>query len=280
MKKFLIAVLCLFFLSGCAVKLAYNFMGFIVNWHIGKYVSLNSGQQQFVDRELSEFHDWHRKTQLPLYANYVSGLTHRIQKDTLTAAWVHKETDTVQDLLDLSVNKIKPEIVGLMSTFTEDQVTEVMKNLAETREKYRKKYIDISDKKRYNKRRDEIYDRLGPFFGSFSAEQKQWIEAWSRQLEPYEALTSQQQSLWADAVKAALDQRKNPAELSKQLDQIMFYRTDDWDPELEKILDKNQQLTYELIAKLLDSQSEKQRAKLLHKLTSYREDFLALSGSP
>lgn len=279
MKKILIAILCLFCLSGCAIKLAYNFMGFIVNWHIGKYVSLNSGQKSFVDQEISEFHTWHRETQLPLYADYISGLTQRIQNDMLTAAWVHKETDTVQDLLDLSVNKIKPEIVGLISTFTEEQVAEVMKNLAETREKYRKKYIDISDEKRYNKRRDEIYDRLGPFFGSFSTEQKQWIEAWARQLEPYEVLTNQQQSLWADAVKAALEQRKDPAELSRHLDQIMFYRTDDWDPELEKILDKNQQLTYTLIAKLLTSQSEKQRAKLLHKLAGYREDFLTLSKS-
>ncbi len=276
-KKITLCFLCLFVLNACSAKLAYNFLGFVINWQIGKYVSLNKEQQAFADERIEAFHDWHRETQLPVYADYIDGLLLRMSKDEITGEWVHNETDIIQDLLDISVQQLKPDIVSLISSFDEEQVNEVIERFEKEREKYKKKHIDISQKKLIKRRKSELTDRLGPFFGRFTDEQKVWIEEWAHALEPYEALTLNQQKLWEKELKAALDVRENKKELGKRLDGIMLYRTDDWDPELEKILDKNQALTYTLIAKLLNNRTEKQTERFVRKLSAYRDDLKELS---
>lgn len=277
-KKLSLCILCLFTLNACSVKLAYNFLDFAINWQIGKYVTLTSKQQSIADKRIEAFHDWHRATQLPLYANYIDGLIARMETDQITADWVHKETDKIQDLLDLSVKQIKPDLVTLIASFDEKQVAEVMERFEKERDKYQKKHIDISEKKLLKRRKNELTDYLGPFFGHFTSEQKQWIDEWAHNLEPYEALTLKQQELWAIELKEALNARKNEEELSKRLDGIMLYRTDDWDPKLEEILDKNQDLTYNLIAKLLNNRTEKQRTRFVRKLSAYRDDLNELSS--
>lgn len=276
-KKLLLCCLCLFALSACSAKLAYNFLGFVINWQIGKYVTLNKQQQTIADERIEAFHQWHRKTQLPLYADYIDGLLARMRNDEMTAEWVHNETDIIQDLLDLSVQQLKPDIVDLISSFSDEQVTEVMERFEKEREKYQKKHVDVNPKKILKLRKSELTDRLGPFFGRFTTEQKTLIEEWAAALEPYEALTLKQQKLWEGELKAAMNVRKNKKELGARLDGIMLYRTDDWDPELEKILDKNQALTYTLIAKLLNTRTENQVERFERKLAAYRDDLNELS---
>lgn len=276
-KRFFIITLCLFLVSGCSTKLAYNFLPFLLKWYVGQYVSLTHEQKQTLSVSLKSFHTWHRTTQLPIYANYVQDVTHRIQSETITGKWIHNETDKVQLMIDDSVNILKPTAISLLASLSDKQTKEIEKNLKKDRKKYRKKYVDISDKKIIRNRKEKLLDYIGPFFGSFSKEQKRWIEDWAKNIKPYEALTLKQQQLLSEKINLALDNRKNRAELTRLVDEIMFYRTDDWDPELEAILDDNQESTYALLAKLVNSQKTNQKKKMLAKLNSYRKDFISLN---
>jgi len=277
MKKLLVVVVCLFCLSACSTKLAYNFMGFISKWYVGTYVSLDHEQKQLVESAIDVFKSWHRETQLPLYSDYIEGVITRIQQDDISGQWIHGETDQLQLLLDNSVNYLKPSIAKLMMSFSDEQTQEVLENLADDRKKYRKKHVDIDDKKRVKIQINELKSRLGPFFGRFTPEQKAWIEQWTAELKPYEKLTLEQQETWAGNVAEAFAVRNDKQQLRAKLEHVMFYRTDDWNPELQAALDFNQEITYDLVARLINSQSDKQRGKLVKKLTSYQQDFLELA---
>ncbi len=276
LKRFFIVTCCLFLISGCSTKLAYNFLPFLLKWYVGQYVSLNHEQKQKLDTAFKTFHVWHRNTQLPAYANYLKDVSVRLQSETITGKWVHNETDKVQLLIDDSVNILKPTAIELIMSLNDKQTKEILKKLEKDRKKYKKKYVDISNKKIIRKRKNDLLDYVGPFFGSFTKEQKQWIDEWGLSIEPYETLTLKQQKLLGDKIKDALDNRANQKKLTKLVDEIMFYRTDDWDPRLEEILDHNQKTTYELLAKLVNSQTKAQKTKMLNKLNKYRKDFISL----
>ncbi|MFT5083424.1 MAG: hypothetical protein ACI9Y1_001467 [Lentisphaeria bacterium] len=278
LKRGFLVFSCLILLTGCSsTKLAYNFLDFLLNWYVGNYISLEKSQKETTRNAIDDFHSWHQRTQLPLYANYIEGLIARLENDNITAEFIHKETDQVQDMVDISFNHLKPAIAELLASLSEEQAEELLKNLKKNRDKFKKKYLDISKKKLFKKREDTFKDNASSFFGRFSKQQKQSIELWSKTLTPYEALTLVQQQTWADELASALTVRHNRTTLAGKLDKLMFYRTDEWSPKLEKILDYNQQLTYTVIAQLVNTRSDKQRKKMTKKLRSYQSDFIELS---
>lgn len=277
MKRFIILFSCFFLLSSCSTKLAYNYLDIILKWKIGKYVTLNRKQKKFVDINIDEFHRWHRQSQLPRYSDYIQGVIERISTKEMNGELIHAETDEVQLLIDSSFEYLKPSIAELISSFDEKQSQQLLENFAKDRKKYHKKYVATKIERLYKKRADELTDNISPFFGKLTEEQKQWINAWSKNLQPYEALSLKQQETWGEHLKEALALRKDREALLEKLDQVMFYRTDDWDPELERILDHNQEITYSLLANLVNNQTPKQREKMFRKLNKYRTDFEALS---
>lgn len=277
MKKLLVIFTCLFCLNACSTKLAYNFLDYIVSWYVGQYVSLDRAQKSTFNKDIDRFHLWHRKTQLSRYAIYIDHLIKALQSEKITGEWIHHETDTIQDYLDTSINKLKPTAVQLMSSLSDKQVREIVKNLKKDRKKFRKKYINVSEKKLARQRKNDLLEYIAPFFGKFSHEQKTWIKQWVADVKPYEELTLKQQKIWSTKVKLALDQRHDKSQLQHLADEIMIYRTDDWDPELKEVLDYNQEISYALIARLVNSQSTKQRQRTIKKLKGYRDDLIALS---
>lgn len=278
MKKLAVLLICLFCLTSCSVKLAYKFLDFAMGWQLKRYVSLEGEQKDFAENKIDEFHAWHRRTQLPLYAAYIDTVLNYIQNENVDGEWIHGETDKVQLMLDDSVNFLKPSIIELAAGFSDEQVAEVMERFEKNREKFYKKYVDVSDQKRRDKQEDELKDSIGPFFGRLTDEQEAMIETWLDALKSYEALALKQQEVWSEKLQQALAQRENREALTQGLEQVMFYRTDDWDPELEAILDHNQEISYRLLADLYNSQTSKQREKTLKKLRDYRDDFLELAA--
>lgn len=279
MKKIFVIVICLFFLNACSIKVAYRFLGIIGKWHIGTYVSLEGPQKQLVDTMLDNFHDWHRSTQLSIYANYLDQVIPHLESEKITGEWIHQQTDIVQDMLDVSMIQLKPQITELMASFSDKQVEEIIKSLKKDRKKYRKKYVDTSEKKQSKRRKQQLLDYAGRFFGRLTPQQKVWLDEWEQSLWDYEVLTLQQQEILANKVEGTLALRKNREKLSPLVDEIIFYRSEKWEKDLQDVIDHNQVLTYELLAKLINSQTEKQRDKMLRKLRSYRDDCISLAKS-
>lgn len=273
-----VALIALLMLSGCTTKVAYNFLDWAIEWKIGKFVSLEGEQKDDMKRSIGEFHRWHRSTQLPLYAEYLTGLAERVKEKPLTGKAVHAETDRIQLLLDQSMEKVLPDVQRIASTLTERQVQEILEKVAEEREEYIDEHIEVSDKKRQKKRYKDFMKQADRWFGRLGSEQKAQVEKWSESLLPYEELNAQQQLIWQQQLKDLLAQREQPEKLEKGLRELMFYRTDNWLPELEKVLDRNQEITYEVVAKLINGLTPKQKRHFQEKLHDYAKTCRELAA--
>lgn len=277
-QRFILIIISLFLLNGCATKLAYNFLDWATLWYIESYVNLNTEQKKHTKNYLDEFHRWHRTTQLPHYALYLEGLQIRLGTNNMTGEMVHDETDTLQVFLDNSLNYLTPMFIELAATFTDKQVDELLKNLAKDRKKYSKDYINVDNEKLYKNRIDDLSDPLnmGGISG-FNASQKALLRQWNESLMPFETLTLKQQEIWADELAQALDNRNDKPALEKTLRKLLFVHTDHWDEALEKRMDTNQDLTYDMLAQLLNSLTPAQRKKMNRKIDGYIQDFRELA---
>lgn len=264
-------------LTSCSTKLAYNFMDWAIEWKIKGLVSLHGPQKEQMKLAVDRFHRWHRNTQLPEYADYLQQLAVRIEGDPITPKEIHAETDKVQLLVDQSIERALPSITSVLAQLDERQVQELLNSVVKKRQQYVEDYVDISPKKQAEKRYDDFVDYFKPWVGSLDRTQKEAIRRWSESLLPFETLNVEQQKLWERRLGSILENRKE-ANLDTKLRELMFYRTDNWLPELEKVLDQNQAQTYQLIAQLVNGLSDKQKRHLLDELRDYAQICRELSA--
>lgn len=277
-KPFVLTVLICFLLGACSsTKLAYGFLDWVLGWHIGKYVSLNAEQDKFTKTAIDDFHSWHRRTQLPLYADYIKGLKLRLTSGEVTGDQIHAETDQLQIFLDRSIEELIPTLVQLASSLSDTQTKELQKNLKKEREDYKKKYVEVDDDEKYELRKKELKKHLNRVLGPLNKTQKVGLDNWAKSLVPYEQLTFEQQQTWAMQAASAMKIRENKTELENQVRALMFYHAENWGDEAESTIDKNQDLTYEFIASVFNNMDDKQKNHLEKTLDGYVHDFEALA---
>ena len=277
-KKILLAVLCVALLSSCTTKVAYHFLDFGIAWYLGKYVSLDNQQKEYVKTTLDEFHQWHRQTQLPQYANFLQAFQDSLQHE-ISGDMLHAETDKAQVLLDQSISYLFPHGVKVISTFSDEQEKEILKNFEKEREKYYKKRIDVDREEVIKARIKELKDFISPYIGRMSKEQKQWTEDWAQSLVPFEELTYAQQELWAQQLQEVLDKRNDEVYLRKHMEQLFASNTDQWPQETQQVYSENQRITYDFMANLINSLNPEQRQKMNRKLSNLIQDLRELAGS-
>lgn len=270
-RVFAIIVCCLLFAS-CSSKMAYNFVDWYLMWKVEKYADLNPEQKKQAAAAFDDFHEWHRTTQLPRYAEYMRGLKERLAQP-VTAESLHAETDEMQLMIDDSMAYLMPTAVSIISSFSDAQAQQMLEKLEKDREDYHKKYLSGDMQDLAEARINELKDKIGPFFGRFTDQQKEWVDDWARDMEFYEPLMLKQQEDWAHTLEEVLNRRHDKAFLAASLRKLMFYRSDDWHPELERMIDVNQALSLEMGAKFMNHLTPKQREKMNKKLDKYIEVF-------
>lgn len=272
-----LAMFLLFTLSSCTIKLTYKFLDNILGWQISQYVTLVGTQKKQANAALDTFHDWHRQTQLSLYAAYLEELKTGLLQKPVTPDYLHTESNKLQDMLDVSMNQLLPDIAHIAATLNEEQIQEVVQNLEKDRAEYQEDYIDAKPKDVQKRRIRDITRYIGGFFGKFTEEQEARLTSWEDSLEKHEVLMMSQQQDWEADFLAAMQYQNNLPVLQDKLRALMLYRTDNWDEELQRKLDINQDLTFEMLADLFNSQTPKQEKKMERKFDQYIEDLKQLA---
>jgi len=278
LKQAFLLFACLILLSGCTVRVAYGMLDTLLNWQLGKYVSLKGNQKKVAKNTFEAFHTWHRATQLTLYAEYLKNLKTGMLAGNITGDFLHKESDKLQDLLDESVAYLVPGLTQIASSLSDEQIEEVVENLVNERDEYREDYIDDDDVKIQKRRINDLTRYVGGFFGAFTEEQEALLKNWESNLVPHEQLMMTQQIIWQNEFIDAMNYQDDLAELQKRIHALMLVRTDNWDPELQRVLDINQRATFDMLATLFNSQTPKQRKKLEKKFDQYINDLTILAA--
>ena len=273
----LVAVIAIsLFVSGCTIKLAYNFLDWGLYWELEDYVKFNRDQRSLVKDEITQLVDWHRSDELPKYADQLEKLADGL-KNGLTIKQLDQTYNALSDGWQRIVIETLPAAADILSDLTDQQISDFFEILIEEEED------DANDIKRDTQeqlaieREEYVSEKITDLVGKLNDEQKALIAQWALKIEPIAQLSLDHAIQWRSKMQATMAERQNKQQLKETL-LVLFANPDQlWSEQYRRVIEKNQHLVMTLLFDINQTLTDKQRGKIIRKLNSFVEDLRDLS---
>jgi hypothetical protein len=152
-------------LAGCSMmKLGYSQgSGFAFHW-VDRYVELDDAQSLRVRTALDEWFAWHRRTQLPDYADLLARAQSELAADASSermCAWSRE----VRARIDTAVERAIPVAAEVALTLAPAQIAAIEKRQAKTNEEFRDEHLHRDPAKRRRALLRREIERAESFYG-------------------------------------------------------------------------------------------------------------------
>lgn len=182
-------------LGACsALRFGYNQADEIVYWWLDGYVDFNDAQTPRVRQALTQWHAWHRRTQLPDYTAFLV----QAQADALepvTAQQACQWWDSLRSRIDVAVERAISPGAELLLSLTPQQIAHIERRYAKINDEFRGDYLQADPPSRLKESIRRTVDRAEGFYGRLDDAQRERI-AESVARSPFDA------DLWFSERKA------------------------------------------------------------------------------
>ncbi|WHI45843.1 DUF6279 family lipoprotein [Microbulbifer sp. JMSA004] len=263
-------------LSSCSsIQFAYNNIDYWIRWKLHDYVDLNSQQELEFQGALNSFFHWHRQTQLPKYANFLTQLADKVDQGQLEDPQLGPAEDEVRHFISSASNNAFNLILPIAAQLTPQQIDRLQHNLIKKQKKTLEKW-QRSPWKVQRRRDRQIRKESRRWLGSLTDQQKQLIAAWVKQVEYNPVLRNEQQQIWQSHAIELL--RQKPDGYLEKLRSLLENPEQLWTDEYRKAQEQRKIQARELGEEILSSTSPTQRRHLSKTLRDYAQDFRTLSS--
>lgn len=282
----LLALLALL-LSGCTMaRLGYDLLPAWSSWQLDRYLALDEDQRALVSRRLDELHRWHRRGQLPGYAEFLGEVEAQLRgaapgatEPIAVGRWRARVTDAWSPLAE----RLAPAVAELALTLRPDQLDRLRRRMAEADEDYREKFLPERPADRVAARADRVVRRAEFFLGRLEGGQERELRQLAAGLPATEELWYAERQRRNQALLGLFArlsrERPPPAEATRQVRDFLLSFWTPSDPARRQRLDEAVALSDQLSTQLLARASAAQRAHLLKTLRGYAQDFVRLAGT-
>lgn len=260
-------------LTSCSTRFLYNQLDWLLPWYLEDYVSVESQQQPAFDATLTEFLNWHRVEQLPLYAEYVASLKPVVAQPTPHD--IERHIDRLDGFINQLYHQFGVDFVPLIASLTEAQKSELITNVRAKNQDYAKEFVAIGEAAARRKGAEKMQEIFDDWLGALSPEQQQRTQAFTQQTQWMSPGLLAARKQWADRLEALLTSSPNvnQTELLTLFEQRRLL----WDAELKAQYRHNIALLVTLLDTTLKNLSPAQQTHLLNRLNDYQRDFTLLS---
>jgi hypothetical protein len=266
-------------LAACSMtRVAYDNADTMLRFMVPSYLDLDAAQSDDLTLRIVRFHQWHRSSELPVYAALLRSASQRAARG-VTAEDVAWGLANVRSRYRRLAAKAAEDAAPVLATLEPAQLAALERKFAENNEKFAKEFLSSDDKKRGRAQLKRMLERFRDFAGDLTPGQEARVERFALAHERHVTLRFEDRQRWQRDFVAALKVERKPEELGRRLAEMFdkperrrseeFVREDKrWDEDLGG-----------LIVDLDGSLSAKQRAQVVRRLSDYAEDFAVLSGS-
>ncbi len=164
-------------LAGCsALRIGYANGERVAYWWLDSYVDFRGEQKPRVKSDIADLLAWHRRTQLPDYAEWLAHLQRQLQQPASTAG-VLDEYAALQLRAMRVADRALPVLARLALTLQPQQIAHIESRFASNDEKYRKEHLQGDLEQRQLKRYRQLMKQAEYWFGDFSQAQRAQIRA-------------------------------------------------------------------------------------------------------
>ena len=250
-------------------------------WQIDRHLSLDEAQRQLVNERLEAIHAWHRKTQLPRYAELVdqglSGLGNEITPGEIAGLRARMFA-----LWDEPARRLAGDLADLALTLRSPQIDRLERRLNDATAELRQKYLDGPLPKRVEARAERWQERMQWLLGDLKGAQ-------TRELRRLAAEYPSDEAAWLEERQARNDRlvrmlRRIERDRPGREQAIVwareflegFWKSED--PQRGRRLEANSANGDRVSAAMLNTATRAQREHMVKRLRDIEGDVLRMMG--
>lgn len=285
-RPWLIAMLVLFItlLPACTmVKVAYNQADLLLYWRLDSYADFTGEQGPRVRESLAQFHQWHRRTQLPVYADLLQGIRPKLA-ESLSGEEACAVVDQLRKALDATLDPAHWTLLWLAGEISAEQLRHIERKQAIGDAAWKKEWVSVSPEKLLEARFDQALARSEMLFGNLDEPQKTALRV-ALQTTSFEPLRNYAERLRREQdlrqVLRKIREEKLGDESARSLlkgymDRVLVSP----DPAYRRYVQTLIRESCASFARLHEATTPAQRAKAMQTLTGYERDFRQLAQQP
>jgi len=270
-------------LSGCglALRIGYNQGASLALRWLDSYAEFDDAQTLRVRAALDEWFAWHRRTQLPDYADLLARARAELP-GSATAERMCAWSNGLRARFDTAIEHAVPAMAEIMPTLSAQQIASIEKRYASRNDEYRDDFLHRDPAKRKKAATEREIERAEEFYGRLDDAQRAFVvravaeSPWDGDMAYAERLRRQQDML--AIVRRLAATRASPAEAEAEirgyLKRIERSPQEAYRRYLARLVDYN--CVY--AAALHNLTTAEQRQKAAKKLKGYEEELRALAG--
>jgi hypothetical protein len=273
-----LVALCLLF-AGCGTQLLYNRLDTLISFYVSTQVSLEPGQSASLKSALRDFLSWHRRSELPRYAEFAESLA-RDAAAPLGRARIDQARAEVEALWRGSVARGAPAAARWLAGLSTAQIDELFASFAEDDDDLREEYCEASEQQRDREREKAFISATQDWVGRLSPAQRALVRERLAALVPSSCGWVESRQLVRAALRATVETQRGQQGFEAQVANLLTHPEDSWRRDYRLAFDANREAIVSLLAELDASFSEQQRARLAGRLLGFAADFHELAGAP
>jgi hypothetical protein len=279
---FLLVVLAL--AAGCStVRFSYNQGDTLLYWWMDAYVDFQGQQSDQVKREIRDFFQWHRQTQLRDYSALLARMQRQLAGNPAQADLMANYRE-VKARTETMAFKAVPQMADIALSLTPEQIVNMEERFKTKNAEYRRKVLDGNLEKRQKTRFKKSMDQFEMVFGNFSNEQEAILRKASDARPNDGDLWLEERMLRQRKILAMLRkiQQERPSKeatvgiLNAQLRE-MFDRMES--PERKQFFDTYADSTAKFVLTAIRIATPAQKAHAQQRLQGWIDDFSSLAAA-
>jgi hypothetical protein len=256
-------------MAGCTTRFFYDRIDWLIVWKVGEYVTLTDVQREELQADIQDRLDVLRVGEFPKIAFLLDKTAREIERGPVTPAMIDARYGEMLAVYDQFMLGIVPLSQRFLMGLSQAQVTEFFANLEEINAEMYEEYSGRTAAEREKNRNKSAIDGMQDWTGRLDESQREIIRSGLARMEDASEQWIANQREWQLRFRELIVAAPDAATFKEELTQLLVYPRHFHAPEYRARVDANRQIFNELLADLLNSLDDKQRARAVRKIDGY-----------
>lgn len=245
-------------LTGCSLLYSYRNIDRYIRWSLDDYITWGSAQENQLRTRLTAQLEWHQKTQLPRYRDWLETIDRTLDND-IDVVQLAQAADQLQSFWQEIAIHMQADICTQLASLSDNQVRDLIAVMREKQADLKSEYDDMTPAEQIKKRKRDMTKTMKYWLGALDENQIVLIDEWAQRLLDGRSHWLNNRVRWTDAFAEALQHRHEPALFAAKIHFLWVTPQENWAAELRDLSQHNRELTLQLIADLHNSRTQQQR---------------------
>ncbi len=282
MHKVLPVIIAVVLLVACGPRWTYTNLDWIIPWYVEDYIELDPHQSDELSARLAYQLDWHCRTQLTRYADFLRELRSDLSvpgRPVRADRWADYFERLMAYWVEL-VDQIGPDAVAILVTASDEQIDTLFENIEKKNTDLESEYVDPPVDERRRNRAKRMIKRMAYWTGPLNAAQKALVTDWASSLaETAEEWLAHRRRFQA-ALHRELDRRQPGPDFERRFLDLFAGPERLRDPSYQEKIDINKRLTFIFLENITRSLTLKQRQHTVERLEKLAGEMDQLACDP